>query len=206
MSNNEIDRELNLQRCVDGELNEVLQSKLIKELDDAPHQDGWRELALQFMEQQVLRDVFGNRQRMPEFQSSSKNLDSEIRGASPSMPSRSFSTIISTAAAAVLGLLLGANFNREAIQQNQAQVVSRQVIDQNVEESPPREAPTFDIYEIPSDEMFYQEIVMPADLRQQIENAGYVIERKSHRLRVPTENGREIIVPSETIRIRNTHR
>lgn len=48
--NNE-DRELRIQRCIDGELPEAAQQELLSELDGAS--DGWKQLALAFVERQV---------------------------------------------------------------------------------------------------------------------------------------------------------
>jgi hypothetical protein len=48
--NNE-DRELRIQRCIDGELPEAAQQELLSELDGTP--DGWKQLALAFVERQV---------------------------------------------------------------------------------------------------------------------------------------------------------
>ncbi|MBX3442059.1 MAG: hypothetical protein KF774_06610 [Planctomyces sp.] len=50
-------RELRIQRCVDGELAEQDQRSLLQELDQAP--EGWRQLALAFVEQQVSRAACG---------------------------------------------------------------------------------------------------------------------------------------------------
>lgn len=190
--------DLTLQRCVDGELDEALQVKLIKELDAATDQTGWRELALQYMEQQVLRDTFS------DSQPSSAAHTAENRVVTDLQPKRRlhFTKLVSTATALALGLVLGTNLNSKSPLQVQPQLAETQV----AEVSPTRISPTFDIYEYPSDEMFYQEVILPADLHRKIEDAGYVIERKCRSFRVPTSDGNEIMVPSDTIRIRNMNR
>lgn len=62
--------------------------------------------------------------------------------------------------------------------------------------------PGMESLEVPATEMFYDEPMLPPEVRRHLESLGYAIERRARAYRVPLENGREVIVPSETIRVR----
>lgn len=62
--------------------------------------------------------------------------------------------------------------------------------------------PGMESLEVPATEMFYEEPMLPPEVRRHLESLGYAIERRARAYRVPLENGREVIVPSETIRVR----
>lgn len=55
--------ELNIQRCIDGELPEASQHELFAELERTP--GGWRELALAFVERQVFTKACGEMMTPP---------------------------------------------------------------------------------------------------------------------------------------------
>lgn len=56
--------------------------------------------------------------------------------------------------------------------------------------------------ELPAAEMYYREVLLPEEVQRQLRRMGYAIERRSRAYKLPLDNGREVIVPSDTMHIR----
>ncbi|TWT56850.1 hypothetical protein KOR42_02050 [Thalassoglobus neptunius] len=76
-----------IQRCLDGELSEPEQIELIRQLDAAPNQSGWRKLAIEYLENQLFRTALQQRSEQPIAQgtkSVAPEFSPEATSASPS--------------------------------------------------------------------------------------------------------------------------
>ncbi len=104
MSENEIDFELQIQRCVDGELDEKAQVNFLRSLDEHANDDAWRKLSLGFVENQILASYFSTEENEPVAVYDTQSSSAE---ASESRKRHRFRPLFSLAAAVTIGAFLG---------------------------------------------------------------------------------------------------
>lgn len=56
--------------------------------------------------------------------------------------------------------------------------------------------------EVPFSGMLFREPLFPVEIQHQLEDMGFFIERQQRTFMVPSENGRSVPIPAETIRVR----
>ncbi|QDT33648.1 hypothetical protein [Thalassoglobus polymorphus] len=104
MSENQIDFELQIQRCIDGELDEQSQVNFLRSLDEHADDDAWRKLSLGFVENQILASYFATEESEPV-----DVVDSHVSSAQAPEPGKryNFRPFLSLAAAVTIGAFLG---------------------------------------------------------------------------------------------------
>ena len=214
-----------MQRCIDGELNEAEQQALIRALDAQQSSEGWRLLALEYMEEQVLRialqdcsDVWRREgiltSGLDHAASATAALESPPRQSNQAGFRRMWPLI---AASLVVGLLSGA-FGARLLPTDLA---DEQVVDARLETD--RNPGSFTVdndaqldlsnstemssYPIPDSQfsMSPDVQVLPVNLfdsssEHLLEN-GWELRQQPHNFRVRLENGREAIVPGHSVRV-----
>lgn len=217
--------ELLFQRCVDGELQEIEQVDLIQHLDNSADQQGWRSLALQFMENQFLNQYFSQDcqfcQNVSEVDNARLDVPAESYSNETSQDrSRQMAFPVKMVLSVAAGLLLGLSLNylnsdslapnvtssKGPLKNSNDNVVFSGSSQGNTRVVSNPGPPSFEVYEFPEGEMVFHEEIVPPEVSRYLEEKGYVIERRSRAFRLPLENGREVIIPSDTIFVRQSHR
>lgn len=66
--------------------------------------------------------------------------------------------------------------------------------------------PIYASQEIPNSQMFVRGDALPQEVKQHLEEMGYVFEKCTKCYRVPLQNGQQLIIPTETVQIRHASR
>ncbi len=203
----EIVNELEIQRCVDGELSDDQQRALLTRLEGTP--DGWRMLALAFVENQVWGD--GCR---------------AIVGAIPAQtaigaqgPVRSMARWLAAAAAVVVAVGVGFAAGQHWDSGQTGPLVAgagagpgdtargdppvpRPVMNlefvSDEDSQPDMTIPVFDRHDL-GPEYWDEPEIVPADVRQALFRRGYDVRQQREFVSIPLSDGRQIAVPVDTV-------
>ncbi len=228
MSEHQIDFELQMQRCIDGELDEQAQVNFLNSLDEHADTDAWKKLSLGFIENQVLDSYFSN------FDEDSTLIDRPLPARTDKVEQRTRNEIRSPyamAAAVTIGLFLGfgANhFNRfqsensivesrptssatSPITTTEFPVQVRQpptqedlaLIDSSHQENPKTQHAASPLYRLSDVDGSNSDWIHQQQFLQELRRRGYALERSQTPQRYHIGNGQEVVVPSETILIRH---
>ena len=226
--NNNLD-ERTLQRCVDGELSESEQQALLRQLEASPA--GWREVALSFLEHQLWSKAghdFVHEPAPPLVAGPAQLSEAPLRPWSSRV--RSVALAASTLLAVGLGYVGGqgrfgsnsaatpsgpgvvqsaSNTSRPSgsptamvsMRNDSSAVPLRPDSIPAVTNSQPPSAPVFDAELLQQ----YGDRLMPrlsVEDRQRLEDQGYQIREEPSYYTVPIDDNRRLIVPVNTVRVR----
>lgn len=220
--------ELDIQRCVDGELSDEDRSQLLSRLEE--HETGWRDLALAYVENQVIAQACREVSRPA---ATTRPLPIPV-GSRPTAGRKRFAPPAwsVTAAAAIVGLALGllagyrpapddaGTDGAAEIADTQGAAEHQDSIDQGLDEVVPQPVmnmefadasgdashwtlPVYDADEV--DQNYWQaQDVLPEEVRQNLARRGYHLDHNREFYSVPLDDGREIAVPVDTVQVRYT--
>jgi hypothetical protein len=223
--------ELDIQRCVDGELSAAAQQELLRGLDESD--TGWRDLALAYVENQVIAGVCRSVAE-PDAESSPVSAASRTKTLQQS-PRRRSNRIhwTITAASAVIGVGIGllAGGGRSELSSAAQPTVAATAGASQIDGAD--SAPTADsVADLPQPVMnvefadasgdasnwllpvyaaddlgadYWQgRDVLPADIEQDLSRRGYRLDHEREFYSIPLDDGREIAVPVDTYQVRYT--
>lgn len=198
--------ELDFQRCVDGELSDIDQQALLSRLEQTP--EGWRTLALAFVEQQVWGQ--GCRALV---ESSPSSAQLPARGLVPAW-TRWLTMAVALAMAVGLGFAAGLQSRPGPVvadrssggpvgepgpgPQRTPQPVMNLEFVGNSESSPQMTIPVFDRQDLGPDYWEEQEL-LPSDVRQALSQRGYDVRQQREFVSIPLDDGRQVAVPVDTV-------
>jgi hypothetical protein len=199
--------ELEIQRCVDGELSDDQQRALLTRLEGTP--DGWRLLALAFVEYQV----WGEGCRA-------------VVGAIPAQtslcargPVRSTARWLAAAAAVVIAVGVGftagqrwgsgpmgplvagagaATGDSARAERPAPEPVMNLEFVRDGDSTPEMTIPVFDRQDLGA-EYWDEPDIVPADVRQALFRRGYDVRQQREFVSIPLSDGRQIAVPVDTV-------
>jgi hypothetical protein len=197
--------QLEIQRCVDGELGDDQQRALLTRLEGTP--DGWRILALAYVENQVWGE--GCRAIVDA-------IPAQIATRTRS-PVRSMARWLAAAAAVVifvgLGFAAGQRWGSAAgpvltgvrptdSSDHDGRPAPKPVMNlefvSDSESSPDMTIPVFDRHDL-GPEYWDEPEIVPADLRQALFRWGYDVRQQREFVSIPLSDGRQIAVPVDTV-------
>lgn len=201
--------DLEIQRCIDGELSEDQQRALLTRLEGTP--DGWRRLALAFVENQVWGEG-----SQAIIDSVPNQAATRVRGAAPRLSRR-----LAAAAAVVIAIGVGfvagrrwgpavsgpvvagageastagdwARGDRPAPQP----VMNLEFVSDS-ESDPDMTIPVYDRHDL-GPEYWDEPEIVPADVRQALFRRGYDVSQQREFVSIPLSDGRQIAVPVDTV-------
>lgn len=208
----DIEYELEIQRCVDGELSDDEQQTLLARLEGTP--GGWRTLALAYVEHQVWGDACRNTVDAVPSQTST----CDVRR-TPGTSHR-----VAVAAALVIavgcGFAAGQRWNSSPAGLNDlgvtqsgdttstgatdrvAQSIPQPVMNlefvSDATSDPDMTIPVFDRHDL-GPEYWNEPQIMPADVRQALSRRGYDVRQQREFMSFPLDDGRQIAVPVDTV-------
>ncbi|HWL09019.1 MAG TPA: hypothetical protein VNQ76_11460 [Planctomicrobium sp.] len=229
--------ELTLQKCVDGELSEVERHSLLTKLNQAHSLDHWRNLALSFVENQVLSKAFESEGTQPV----------PLSKAASHKPiwHRQVQPWVAVAASLMVGALMGVGghfwlrtdepFTDQNLAQSEqpAQSLDSAATDTIFPQSTPHgphsrpniggpgsSVPVMNVnlgrrggstgrISVPVYSPEHLHPIppvgpltnIPEDVQRMLEADGYVLDREHHWCRRQLEDGREVLIPTETVRV-----
>lgn len=181
-----LDLELDIQRCIDGQMPEADQQALLRKLEGLP--DGWRKLSLAFVENQVWSQVI------------EKGPVAAVKPADQPRPRKRAPLAMwgkvsaSMAAGIVAGLMV---HNQFAPQRGVPQMVAQADPD-----APQRPVNVTSALSTVSNRVGQPEILSDQARRELLES-GYVIDDGQLYYTIPTADGRYYIVPVKTVRVQS---
>ena len=219
--------DLTIQRCVDGELDEVSQQALLTELETSP--DGWRRLALAFVENQIFSQAC--RDQPPTEPAP------QVRPSTATPRRRLWRRVATLAMTACLGLVVGLSVRPQPAAIAPPVVTSTGTAPStaighsstnativNAQSNPlPPSSPWGDLVlvrvRVPTKDG-YQEVdlpgyasrpssevtreVFPPEVIAQFQERGYQLESERELYTASIGNGRSLTVPVNTVHIRQT--
>jgi len=245
--------ELELQRCVDGELTDHERSELLTRLHQQGSAESWKNLALSFMEHQVFSKVFAEDAGDDELKSfqlarpapSVSEVPRQSRTA-PHWMHRQVRPWFSIAASLLVGMIVGVggHFMMDANNDSEQNLTT---LDPNLPQQlmtteswlpdspagltrhlPPAHSPVMNVHltgmgnqpgrsvavPVYSPEQ-WQSIqnqqrqsrdatTVPESVLQSLESQGMTVDHQRHWYRARLNDGREILIPTETMRVRHS--
>lgn len=201
----EIANELEIQHCVDGELSDDQQQALLTRLEETP--DGWRMLALAFVEHQVWGD--GCRAIVDAVPAQTAT---RARGAARSMP-HWMTAAVAVVIAVGLGFAAGQRWGPAAgpvltgvrpsdpsdqDERPAPQPVMNLEFVSDADSQPEMTIPVFDRHDL-GPEYWDEPEIVPADVRQSLFRRGYDVRQQREFVSIPLSDGRKIAVPVDTV-------
>lgn len=208
-----------IQRCIDGELCESEQQELIHTLDQDVTREGWRRLGLEFLEEQLLRNVFRDpcvgEVEDPVSISNDRRLDTvAVKAPVKKLSPGAWQSLPLIAASVVIGMLSGsfglrmwsgtAEFEPVAVHDRGTDAATNSQFiagTQRSEEVNPFDENAIRYVDAPGT----SPPVVPApffvpNIDNLLEN-GWELSREPHNFRVRSGNGREANVPGQSFRV-----
>lgn len=221
--------ELDIQRCVDGELSDEDRSQLLSRMEE--NESGWRDLALAFVETQVIAHACRDVSRPAQLQKPAAAPQAARQ--TTAKPQRfAPATWSVTVAAAVIGVALGLLAgNRPTgdstpagdlpeVADTQGNADQQDSLDQGLDEVVPQPVmnmefadasgdashwtlPVYDADEVGEDYWLVHD-VLPEEVRQDLARRGYRLDHDREFYTIPLDDGREVAVPVDTVQVRYT--
>lgn len=213
--------DLDLQRLVDGELSVENQQELLKACDAMPEQQGWRRIALAFLENQIWGSC------LHEFSAHSMPVENDEVSIArqPGIRRAVMWPWFSIAAGLLVGLLSGWTILQLApkIPTSQIAVANAPTTNPEVATQPRlelggmeplmavdvkgadgqlRQIPVFHPDAAPGLPMFSGQSQLSPEFIRQLESRGYTFDRQRLYYRLPLDDGREVIIPSDRFQLR----
>jgi len=217
--------ELDLQRLVDGELSDKEQQDLLTACEAMSGGQGWRQIALAFLENQIWGSA------LQKF--SAGNFDpasDQVEQPGMSQPLRSARQAVwpwySIAVGLMVGLLSGWTILQLAPQPAVPQIAEANsltndptpdgqghfesesieplmVLDVKGADGSLRQLPIFDPDAAQKVPYFSERSQLSPEVIQQLESHGYTFDRQRYFYRLPMNDGREVIIPSDRFQLRH---
>lgn len=219
---------IQIQRCVDGELDAARQSALLRTLEETAGRDGWRRLALAFIENQVLESALASPEerqhtpapvarRIPIMEKGFRwplvaavwlcgialggfgtvalrpSGDAAVVTVSPGPSDKSPAPVY------VLDSSLPTHDG--AAQRSSDPVMNLMLVGLGGEDGEPISVPVY-LPEQLADQPQQKDFSSIGAWQTYLESQGYAVDRHREYLRVPLDDGRQIIVPSESVRVK----
>lgn len=223
--------ELDIQRCIDGELSDEERSQLLLRLENSDR--GWRDLAIAFVENQVVSQACGLAVQPTQVR---KTVSSVAVLAAPSPKRRRFAppawsvTVAAGVVGVGLGLLAGMRSASEATfvaaspdfaeARSEDEGGRRDNLEHGLDGAVPQPVmnmefadasgdathwtlPVYDVQEVGQD--YWQAgDVLPEEIRRDLSRLGYRLDQERQFYSIPLDDGREIAVPVDTVQVRYT--
>jgi hypothetical protein len=219
--------ELDIQRCVDGELSDDDRSQFLTRLEES--ESGWRELALAFVENQVIaqacRDVCRPAQVLKPAAMPMVSRPKQTKASRFTPPAWSV-TVAAALVGVAFGLLAGnrpardtsTHDNSPEFADSQTDAHQHDSLDQGLDEAIPQPVmnmefadasgdashwtlPVYDADEV-GQEYWLGHDVFPEEVRQELSRRGYRLDHDREFYSIPLDDGREVAVPVDTVQVR----
>lgn len=196
LGQNHLDLELDIQRCIDGQMSEGDQHALLRRLESLP--DGWRQLSLAFVENQVWSQSILKKEE-PIVSRSTVSEPRPVRRTS-------FGLWGKIGASMAAGIMAGLVIHRQwpvasPVDPRPAVAVAAST---GGAESPSPQSPVSanTAASLASNGPGSPEILSP-QARRQLRQSGYAIDEGQVYYSIPMSDGRHYVVPVNTVRVRN---
>jgi hypothetical protein len=191
----DLDLELQIQRCVDGQLPEADQQILLRRLEAS--KDGWRRLSLAYVENQCWCQTIQKATPRPV----AAALPTPRRRTAPAM----WVKVAASMAAGVMGAVVlqqqfvrgpGGTTSQGLIATTPEAPASSDVVKPSPSPKPRSSPPSGAPIQMASDRL------IPDHIRQDLQRSGYTVDEGQAYYAYPLEDGSQYIVPVNTARVR----
>lgn len=218
---------LQLQRCIDGELNDADRTEFLKKLEQQNDTTAWRALALGFVEDQIFRSALTDEVLTDISSISQPRKQDRLPARKQSFSVMSVLTLCLGIAAGVLlmqsvsehdavELVQASGQEREHVlqgedtendQQKQSTVVQNpepaMYLEWKTNEDQSISLPVFSQEQYANANRLQQSKLFPEHLQKELEMRGFKVHRQPRIYRVPLDDGRQILVPTESVQVRH---